>query len=215
MRKFFRISTLAALALGAAAVTAQAQNKTFGLLAGANFATINGSDISDGTGTRTGFVGGLFVGIPLSGGNWSIEPELLYSMQGATYDNSDFEGTYAVDYIKIPILVRWSANPAGKGIYVLAGPSVGFNVSCNDSGTYKPTDTDYDGDCEDEDFIKPKTTFSGDIGIGYSTGRFGIEGRYSFDWGDAFEISGTGTALDGESLDAKNSVISVMLRFTK
>mgnify|MGYP003557664224 CR=1 FL=1 len=70
MRKLFRISTLAALVLGAAVVTAQAQEKQFGLLAGANFATINGSDISDGTGTRTGFAGGIFFAIPVGGGNW-------------------------------------------------------------------------------------------------------------------------------------------------
>jgi hypothetical protein len=210
MRKLFRISTLAALALGAAAVTAQAQEKSFGLVAGANFATINGNDISDGTGTRTGFVGGLFFAIPVGGGNWAIEPEVLYSMQGATYDNEFFDGTYAVDYVRIPVLVKWTANPGGKGFYVMLGPSVGINVTCNDSGTYKPTDSDYDGSCEDEDGIKAKTVFSGDLGAGYSFGQFGIEGRYGFDWGDAFEV-----ADGGESIDAKNSVISVMLRWTK
>jgi hypothetical protein len=215
MLKLFRISTLAALALGATALTAQAQTKSVGLVAGANFATLNGDEVSDGAGTRTGFIGGLFVAIPVGGGNWFIEPEVLYSMQGATYDNVDFDGTYKADYIKIPVLVKWVADPSGKGVYVMLGPSVGFNVSCNDSGTDKESGTDYDGTCEDEDFIKAKTTFSGDVGIGYTTGRFGIEGRYSWDWGDAFEITGTGTSADGESVNVKNSVISVLLRFSK
>ena len=215
MRAFFRISAVATLALAASALTAQAQTKKMGIVAGANFATINGNDISDGVSTRTGFVGGLFVAIPIGSGQWMIEPEALYSMQGAEYDNTDFTGTYKADYIKIPILIKWQANATGKGIFILAGPTIGFNISCNDSGTDNITDATYDGSCETEDFIKAKTTFSGDVGLGYSSGRFGIEGRYSWDWGDAFEIAGTGTALDGTSLDAKNAVWSVMLRFTK
>jgi len=214
MRKLLRIPLFAALALVALALTAQAQQKSVGLVAGANFATLNGDDVSDGTGTRTGFVGGIFVAIPVGGGNWFIEPEVLYSMQGATYDNSLYTGTYAVDYIRIPVLVKWVANPSGKGFYIMLGPSIGFNVSCNDSGDAAGGGS-YDGTCEDEDFIKPKTVFSGDVGVGYTTGRFGIEGRYGWDWGDAFEVTGTGTAADGESINAKNSVISVLLRFTK
>lgn len=215
MPRFLRVATLAGLALAATAFTAQAQEKEVGLLLGANFATINGSDISDGTGTRTGFVGGLFFAFPLGGGNWYIEPEVLYSMQGATYDNSLYNGTYAVDYIKIPVLVKWVANPGGKGFYLMLGPTVGFNVSCNDSGDVVGGGS-YDGTCEEEDAVKAKTTFSGDIGAGYSFGRFSIEGRYSWDWGDAFEISGTGDPdLDGTSLDAKNSVIAAIVRITK
>jgi hypothetical protein len=216
MRKFLRTSGLAAIALGAFALTAQAQAKQVGLVAGVNFATLNGSDISDGAGTRTGFIGGLFVAVPLGDGNWAIEPEVLYSMQGASYDNVDFTGDYKADYIKIPVLVKWSANPGGKGVYIFAGPSVGFNVSCNDSGTDNADNSTYDGTCEDEDNIKAKTTFSGDVGLGFSSGRVGLEGRYSFDWGDAFEITGTGSpGLDGTSLKAKNSVFSILVRLTK
>lgn len=216
MRKLFRISTLAALALGAAAVTAQAQEKQFGLLLGANFATLNGSDyVSPGSGTRTGFVGGLFMAIPIGGGNWFIEPEVLYSMQGDTYDNSSYKGTDALDYIRIPVLVKWVANPGGKGFYAMLGPSVGFNITCNDSGDIAGGGGSYDEDCSEFN-AKAKTVFSGDIGAGYSFGRFSIEGRYSFDWGDAIEITGTGDPdLDGTSVDVKNSVISAIVRITK
>jgi len=211
MPRFLRLTTLTALALAATALTAQAQEKQVGLLLGANFATINGDDVSDGIGTRTGFVGGLFVAIPVGGGNWFIEPELLYSMQGATYDNQYFDGTYAVDYIRVPVLVKWVANPGGKGFYIMLGPSVGLNVSCNDSGDIAGGGGSYDGSCEDEDGIKAKTVFSGDVGAGYSFGRFSIEGRYGWDWGDAFEPA------DGSdvAIDAKNSVISAIVRITK
>jgi len=213
MSRFFRAVSLAVLALGLTAMSAQAQKKSMGIVAGVDFATITGSDISSGAGTRTGFQGGLFYAVPFGSGGWAFEPELLYSMQGATYDNTAFKGTYAADYFKIPLLIKWSKNPGGKGVYLLAGPTIGFNVSCNDSGTDKETNGSYDGSCETEDNIKAKTTFSGDLGLGFSNGRFGLEGRYSFDWGDAFEIAnGVGA---GTSLNAKNSVWTIMLRFSK
>ncbi len=208
MPRFLRVSTLAALALAATALTAQAQEKQVGLLLGANFATLNGSDyVSDGAGTRTGFVGGLFVAIPLGGGNWFIEPEVLYSMQGDTYDNSAYNGTDALDYIRIPVLIKWVANPGAKGFYVMAGPSVGFNVKCNDSGDAVGGGS-YDEDCSDFG-VKALTVFSGDLGAGYSFGRFSIEGRYNFDWSDAVELD------DGTAVDVKNSVISAIVRITK
>lgn len=211
MSNVSRMSALVGLSLGLSVMVGHAQGtKTMGLVAGANFATLNGDDVSEGAGTRTGFVGGLFVAIPVGSGGLAIEPEVLYSMQGATYDNAFFKGTYAADYIQIPVFLKWSANSGAKGFYLMAGPSVGFNVSCNDSGDIAGGGGSYDGSCEDEDGISAKTTFSGNLGAGYSTGRFGIEGRYLFDFGDAFEDTDTGT-----SLAFKNSVISVLVRLTK
>lgn len=213
MRKFLRVTALTALAVGAMAMTAEAQGKSLSLLAGANFATLNGDDISDGTGTRVGFVGGLVVAIPVGDGGVAIEPGVLYSMQGASYDNEFYTGDYKVDYVKVPIIVKWSANPGGKGVYIMVGPSIGFNVSCSDAGTAAGGGS-YDESCEDGN-VKAKTTFSGDLGIGYTTGRVGLEGRYTFDWGDAFELTGTGTTADGESLNVRNAVWQLIIRLTK
>lgn len=205
---------LVALALATTATVARAQGKAAGLIAGVNFASLNGNDVADGASARTGFIGGLFVNLPVGAPGVSIEPELLYSMQGTTYDNAVRTGTLAVDYIKIPVLFKWSSNPGGKGVYLLGGPSIGFNVSCKNSGTAKATGSNYDGTCEAEDNLKAGTTFSADVGIGYTTGRFGIEGRYSFDWGEAFEITGT-MYQDGRALDEKNSVVSILLRASR
>ena len=209
MSKFFRAASLVVLALGLTAISAQAQKKTMGIVAGVDFATINGSDNLDGAGSRTGFQGGLFVGIPLGTGGWAIEPEALYSMQGATYSTTGIDATLSSDYIKIPVLVKWSKNPGGKGIYVMAGPTVGFSVSCNVSGTTSLGSID--GSCDQTNVdLKAKTTFSGDVGLGFSNGRFGLEGRYSWDWGNAYEV-----ASDGDALNMKNSVWSILLRFSK
>jgi hypothetical protein len=84
---------------------------------------------------------------------------------------------------------------------------------CNDSGTDNTSNTSYDGSCETEDNISAKTTFSGDVGLGFSNGRLGLEGRYSWDWGDAFEVA-NGT-FAGTSLNIKNSVWSILIRLSK
>jgi len=208
MSRLFRVASLAVLALGLTAMSAQAQKKTMGIVAGVDFATLNGSGVPDAAGSRTGFQGGLFYAIPVGTGGLAIEPEALYSMQGATFSATNIDGTLSSDYIKIPVLLKWSKNPGGKGVYVMAGPTVGFSVSCNVSGT-TPFGS-VDGSCESEADIKAKTTFSGDVGLGFSNGRFGLEGRYSWDWGNAYEV-----ASDGDSLNWKNGVWSILLRFSK
>ena len=132
MRKFLRISTLAALALGATALTAQAQGaKQFGILAGVGFANMSASDDFDGfdLGTRTGFVGGFYFALPVAA-RMAIEPEVLYTMKGTKLN--DFDIDLNNDYIEIPVLFKYNFNDAG-GPYLLAGPSVGFSISCNES----------------------------------------------------------------------------------
>jgi len=224
MRKLFRISALAALALGMTALTAEAQRaKTFGIVAGVDFANVSGDDISEGTSSKTGFMGGFFVGLPI-GTNVDIEPEILYAMKGAKYDNEFFKGQYKFDYIEIPVLFKYNFQPEG-GVYALAGPAVGFNVSCKDQGDYVGslvTSTgrnpalslssaayDYDESCEDQG-AKANTTFGGVLGLGFKKGRVGIEGRYDFDFGDAIQDKET-----GENYNVKNNVWAILIRLSK
>jgi hypothetical protein len=222
MLKLFRISALAALALGATALTAQAQRaKQVGLVAGVDFTDFSGCTydgtntcfISEGTTTKTGFVGGLFVGIPVGGGNTWIEPELLYISKGAKYDNVDFTGTETLDYISVPILFRWNSQPDG-GFFFLIGPTVNFNISCSDSGTDNETGDSYDDKCSDVDGLTANTTIGGMVGIGFSKGRLGIEGRWMNDWGQALAYKDPTTGVEPD-LDIRNTGWTIMARFTK
>ena len=181
MRKFIRLSALLAMALGTTALTAQAQGaKQFGILAGVGFATMSDGDDFDGLalGTRTGFVGGLYFSLPVAP-RMAIEPEVLYSMKGTKLE--DFDPTIDVnnDYIEIPVLFKYNFNDTG-GPYLLAGPAVGFSISCN------LTDGTDEADC-DELLSNTTTTFGGVLGLGFQKNRFGLEGRYDFEFGDAFE----------------------------
>ncbi len=226
MRKFFRISALTALALGVTALTAEAQRaKQVGVVAGVDFTTFSGCTydgtaadcwISDNTTSKTGFVGGLFVGIPVGGGNTWIEPEVLYISKGAKYDNVSFTGTETLDYISIPVLFRWNSQPDG-GFFFLVGPTINFNISCSDSGTYDDGEGgtgSYDEKCSDFDGLKANTTVGGMVGIGYAKGHIGIEGRWMNDWGHALSYTDP-TTDEKTTFDIRNTGWTIMLRLTK
>lgn len=194
MRKFIRISALSTLALALTALTAQAQGaKQFGILAGVDFATMSGSDL-DGAdlSSRTGFVGGLYFSLPVAA-RVAIEPEVLYAMKGTKIN--DFDVALNHDYIEIPVLIKYNFNNDG-GPYLLAGPAVGFSISCNEEEIGGSASIS----CSDAG-LEANTTFGGVVGLGFQKNRFGLEGRYDFDFGDAFK-----------EINAKNNAWEILAR---
>jgi hypothetical protein len=221
MHGFKRISALAALALGALAFSAQAQNATtVGVIAGVDFSSFNGSDadlssVGFDKGSSTGFIGGVFVDIP-AGKSLVFEPELLYVNKGATYSlnvsGASGDLNLNLNYIEVPVLLRYNFKPSG-GLYLLIGPDVAFNVACNASGSGDvapvldglPGKTCVDlGTLAGVPFDAESVTFGGIVGLGFQHQKFGLEGRYEFDFGDAFQ--------GGDNI--KNAVWEIMLRYT-
>ncbi|MCT8340143.1 PorT family protein [Flavobacteriaceae bacterium TK19130] len=130
MKKLVLFAAVAVFGL----TTMTAQEVRLGAKAGINFASIGG-DETDGVDGRTSFhIGGL-VEIPISE-KFSVQPELLYSSQGASSEYSEtffgetisFEETVKLDYINIPILAKFYV---AEGFSLEAGPQVGFLVSAN------------------------------------------------------------------------------------
>lgn len=192
MTKFFRVTTLAALALGATALTAQAQGtKQYGVLAGVDFSTMSGDDIS-GTASISNFIGGLYVIIP-SSTRFGFEVNALYAGKGVA-DENDSDTRITTSYIEVPVLARYGFTSVTQGAYLLGGGAVGFNMGC---------DLESDGgsvSCDDA-LVETNTTFGIVFGLGYQKGRFGLEGRYDFDLGDALK-----------DVAAKNSAWEIMAR---
>lgn len=220
MRKWIRASILAGLTLAAAALPARAQTaKQFGIIAGVDFANFYGGNVGTlvnpgvpGTvteGSLTGFLGGLYLAIPFGDGHYMLEPELLYEGKGAKYDISATLPTGTVtgdltldlEYISVPVLLRYNFDPA-QGPYLLAGISANFNVTCKGSWGGGLTDVvsaagePTEPDCADLQTstggeLKAQTTFGGVAGAGFRKDRFGLEARYDFDMGDAYQdVSG-------------------------
>jgi hypothetical protein len=113
------------LLAGISIASAQAQIQ-FGVKAGANFATQSGSD-AVGAKTLVGFNGGVFLRLPVAP-HISVQPEIMYSGQGASYDGTGGTESDHAHYLNIPILLKFSH---GSGFYAETGPQFGFIMSAH------------------------------------------------------------------------------------
>jgi hypothetical protein len=190
-----RCSTLAGLSLAVVALTASpasAQKQaSAGLLGGADFTTLTGLDSNASVRSSTGFAGGFYLNFPVAK-SLLIEPEVLYTNKGAGIE--DTEITLNLNYIEIPVLLRYEFTPDNPGPFAYIGPYVGFNVKCNTVVDTLPVP------CADDD-VQANTVVGGAIGAGFQRGRWGFDIRYEYDFGDAIKQD-----------DGKNSALMVLIR---
>lgn len=102
--------------------TKQDEGIKLGVKGGLNVANLMG-DVKD-VAIRTSIHAGLVAEIIVSD-NFSVQPELLYSGQGAS-DTSEGGGRFKLDYITLPVLAKF---PLAKNLYLETGPQVGFLIS--------------------------------------------------------------------------------------
>src|SRR5690554_1267999 len=127
MKKLLLVAAFALFAF----TTAHSQEFRFGVKAGLNMASIGGDDT--GMDGRTSFHAGGLVEIVLSD-KFSLQPEILYSSQGAKQEESySFFGvdveekiTMKLDYINVPIMAKYYII---EGLAVEAGPQIGVLIS--------------------------------------------------------------------------------------
>ena len=133
-----------------------------GIKAGVNVSNFTGGDFNNiEKSSLVGFHAGGFVRVPL--GPLIIQPELLFSSQGAKLEEGGMESNYRVSYINIPVMAQYETD---RGFYAEAGPQVGFKVSEDIPNTTVG------------DFAKG-TDLSIAVGLGYHTKiGVGIGGRY-------------------------------------
>jgi len=159
--------------------TASAQMQ-FGVKAGANFSTLTGSGTSGAT-TKTDFHGGGFVRIPLVN-SFSLQPELVYSRQGAKATSDGLVYNINQDYLNIPVLARYQHS---SGLYGETGPQFGFLLAANVAagGTSQDVKSSY-----------KSTDFGWAFGVGYKIPLInaGVDARYNLGLSNiaATEISG-------------------------
>ena len=178
--------------------------------AGLNIASIAGDDadqILEGQtlDSRTGFAGGLFFMYQFSN-MFAIQPEAYYTMKGATYSESGADLTISLDYIEVPILVKFIIPIEGSAIKpsIFAGPSIGFNMTAKSK-------VEFDGESQENDFKDDtKSTefslaFGGGLGFPVGNGELGVDIRY---------LLGMSTFDDSsDPWDLKNNVINFNLYY--
>ncbi len=110
------LSLVAILAFGFA--NAQGSDTVkFGVKAGINVSTLAG-DVSEVKSTTGFYVGGL-VDLPLAG-NFHLQPELMYSMEGAK--------DASISYVRIPIMAKYYIM---QGLSLQAGPEFAFKAGAD------------------------------------------------------------------------------------
>jgi hypothetical protein len=166
---------------------AQAQDISFGVKGGLNVASMTDIDASS---KISGHIGG-FANFKFKK-TWAIQPELLFSGQGAKVDVPGDDIKYALSYINVPVVLQYYFLPE---FYAEAGPQLGFLVSSR----YKRGGTSVDADGF-------KTVDLGSaIGAGYKFPiGVGVYARYTFGFTDL---------IDGPA-DPRNSVFQIGASYT-
>jgi hypothetical protein len=184
-----RLLFLAAMLTSGAAFS---QGFQFGVKAGVNISNYTGGDLENSA--LVGFHGGVIVGLML-GDHFSIQPEALFSAQGAKIKGiSSNEEKFKVSYINLPVLAKYRFP---GGFYIEAGPQVGFKLD------ESIPDNTIENFAEDLDL-------SIAAGIGYhSSSGLGIGGRYNAGLSKVGDFE-SGTT----SPDFKNSTLQFFVFYT-
>lgn len=141
-----------------------AESVHFGLKAGINIAELEDNRTTYKTDARAGYYAGVLAHIVLTP-NWALQPEILFSAQGAKYSSL---GTEQLNFINIPVLAQYLFT---SGLRLETGPQLGILTSAKlDNGA---TENDIKNQFKDIDY-------SWSFGAGYITpAGLGIDVRYN------------------------------------
>ena len=152
MKKFFLLAgTLCAV------IVVQAQHPHWGIKGGINVANLDVQHGSDPD-SRVGIHLGGLAHIHLSE-HFALQPELMYSNQGAERSTNNANYKTKLHYINVPVLLQFMT---GSGFGLQTGPQLGVLMSAK----YKVNDTETD---IDDSYKTPD--FSWSFGASYVTRR--------------------------------------------
>ena len=173
-----------------------AQEVKFGVKGGLNIATLGG-DAEDAK-SLVGFHVGGFAEIKLSD-KFAIQPELLYSTQGAKFEGTDGDADYddKLDYLNIPVMAKYYV---AEGFSLEAGPQIGFLLSAKEDG-------------EDvKDFYK-SIDFGVNFGAGYDfTENLSAGVRYNLGLSNIYDFPEEAEDFFGD-VKGNNSVFSISVGY--
>ena len=151
-------------------VSAQIQ---VGVKAGVNLADLNITGIQPNSSisysSRVDFNAGILVSIPLFK-SFQLQPELVYSGQGANSVIAVTSLTASYNYLNIPVLFKYQH---GSGLFAETGPQIGFLMNASEKGGNQ-------GSVNIKSIVQ-STDFSWALGLGYKFEKinFGIDARYN------------------------------------
>jgi opacity protein-like surface antigen len=210
MKKFLAI--LMFFFLAASLAQASVGITRIGIMAGANLASLTGTEQSIGWKSMPSFVGGAFLTFSLAD-FFAIEPEILYSQKGSSYSEgtADYALTTSIRlaYLDFPLLAKFYV-PLGEESRIrpmlFAGPYLGWKIRSKLDITYEDA---YGPVGEYHDLTGVKSTdtglvVGGGINLDVKGETFIIDIRYSASFAT---ISKTEAGM-------KNHVFSIMIGYS-
>lgn len=169
--KIYLITILTFLVLAVGSVSAQTGN--IGTKIGMNSYTIV-NDSGPGFDSKIGLYAGLLAHFHINR-QFGIQPEVVYSMQGAKYDGTNFN----LDYINVPVMLQYMFD---NGFRIQAGPQIGFLVRAKGEGNLGSMDIK-------NDFKSIDAGLSFGASYVHTPTGFGIDARYNLGLSDISESS--------------------------
>lgn len=162
--KFYLSATIALFLLVG---NVSAQHANIGIKGGLNVFNIN-NDNGSKYDPKVGFNLGLLGHIHLSK-QVALQPEILYSGQGAKYTVAGTDVKINLDYVNVPVLLQYMFD---NGFRLEVGPQVGFLVGAKSK--IGSTNTDIKNNLKSVDFA-----LAGGIGYVHPATGFGVDLRYN------------------------------------
>ena len=189
----------------------QANAQNFGFKGGYNYSSFNGDVAKDNTlKGLSGFYVGALLELPL-GDVISLQPEVIYSRQGAAWEQKNILGEFKkdlkLDYLNIPVMAKVNLGP----LFLQGGVQFGFLVG-------KPEVSYTRGAQRVTEKVDKDAYASFDFGVGAGLGvnlsqHFFVEARYTHSLTNALDPNNNSlkNADISDDNNFKNAVLSLGL----
>jgi hypothetical protein len=180
MKKILLVSLVMLLAVSVAF-------SQFGIKGGIDLGTFGGADKPSDLKHRIGIAGGISCKIGLGAG-LSLQPEVMYIQKGAVLEVNTLQGIYTLnqkqtamlDYIDIPVLVKFNFPIPVFSPYIEGGVSYGILLSAKEKAEQSsnaPGMTSSSNETDIKDFVT-KNDLSWIVGVGFDLSILDINARY-------------------------------------
>ena len=189
----------------------QANAQNFGFKGGYNYSSFNGEVAKDNTlKGLSGFYVGALLELPL-GDVISLQPEVIYSRQGAAWEQKkilgEFKKDLKLDYLNIPVMAKVNLGP----LFLQGGVQFGFLVG-------KPETSSTVNGLRVTEQVDKDAYASFDFGVGAGLGvnlsqHFFVEARYTHSLTNALDPNNNSlkNAHISDDNNFKNAVLSLGL----
>ena len=189
----------------------QANAQNFGFKGGYNYSSFNGDVAKDNTlKGLSGFYVGALLELPL-GDVFSLQPEVIYSRQGAAWEQKNILGEFKkdlkLDYLNIPVMAKVNLGP----LFLQGGVQFGFLVG-------KPEVSYTRGAQRVTEKVDKDAYAAFDFGVGAGLGvnlsqHFFVEARYTHSLTNALDPNNNSlkNAHISDDNNFKNAVLSLGL----